>query len=111
MIIDIKTSGEMLMASLDGELDHHTSQIFKDRVQKKLETGSIKYLVIDMRRLKFMDSSGIGAILGRLNQLKKTGGKVVVFGLQPQVKKVFHAGGLDKIIPFYDKEEEAVINL
>ncbi len=80
MKIKVKTSGEMLMVSLEGELDHHTAKIFKARVQQKVETGDIKYLVIDMCRLSFMDSSGIGAILGRLNQLKKKDGKVVVLG-------------------------------
>lgn len=111
MIIDIRSSGEMILASLEGELDHHTSQAFKAKVQKILDTEVTKNLVIDMSRLNFMDSSGIGVILGRLNQLKKKGGKVVVFGMQSQVKKVFYAGGLDKVIPYYEKEEEAVNNI
>jgi len=111
MIIDIRSSGEMILASLEGELDHHTSQAFKAKVQTILDTEETKNLVIDMSRLYFMDSSGIGVILGRLNQLKKKGGKVVVFGMKSQVKKVFYAGGLDKVISYYEKEEEAVNNL
>ncbi len=111
MKIELRSSGEVLITSLWGELDHHTAKIFKDMVQEKLNKEKIKYLIVDMSHLSFMDSSGIGAILGRLNQLKNIGGKVVVFGMQPQVKKVFYAGGMDKVIPCYDKEEEAVINL
>ncbi|UNC92523.1 STAS domain-containing protein [Candidatus Contubernalis alkaliaceticus] len=111
MKIELRASGEVLITSLQGELDHHTAQIFKDMVKEELHKRKVKYLVVDMSGLTFMDSSGIGALLGRLNQLKNKGGKVVVFGMQSQVKKVFYAGGMDKVIPCYEREEEAIVNL
>lgn len=111
MNVEMETRGNNLMVRLKGELDHHAAESFRSRIQKELEKGRARNLVLNMSGLSFMDSSGIGVILGRYNFIKKTGGKIAVCNLKPQVRKVFHTAGLSSIIKEYGSEEEAAEKL
>ncbi len=111
MNVELETKGNNLIVRIKGELDHHMVQNFRSKVQNGLEKGQVRNLILNMSGLSFMDSSGIGVILGRYNYLKKTEGKMAVCNLEPQVKKVFNTAGLSGIIKEYQSEEEAMINL
>ena len=100
-----------LIARFKGELDHHTSFVFRQTVDKELEKMIIQNLILNMTNLTFMDSSGIGVILGRYKQIKARGGKVIICGLKTHNKKILEMGGLLKIIPVCSDESKAIANL
>jgi stage II sporulation protein AA (anti-sigma F factor antagonist) len=100
-----------LIVRLKGELDHHTSIIFRRAVEKELEKEIIQNLILNMENLTFMDSSGLGAILGRYKQVKAKGGKVIICGLGRHSKKILEMGGLLKIIPVSSDENKALESL
>ncbi len=108
--IDLEARGPKLIVRLKGELDHHTAEIFRSRVQEVLARGKTKTIILNLSGLNFMDSSGIGAILGRYNFLKHKEGIIAVCNLQPQVEKVFYTAGLFNIFKKYGSEEEAFDN-
>lgn len=108
--MDLVYWGGNLLVKLRGELDHPAANSFRSKIQPLLEEGKIDNLVINMEGLNFIDSSGIGVILGRYNYLQKKGGKVKVCKLEPQVKKVFDATGLFSIIKEYPSEKDALEN-
>lgn len=101
-----------LIVRFKGELDHHTSAVFRQTVDKELEKNDlIQNLILNMTNLTFMDSSGIGVILGRYKKVQARGGKVIICGLKTGNKKILEMGGLLKIIPVCSDERKAIASL
>lgn len=100
-----------LIVRLKGELDHHTANLFRRPVEKELKKDIIQNLILNLESLTFMDSSGLGVILGRYKQIKERGGKVVICGLDKHNQKILQLGGLLKIIPVCSDEDEALAKL
>lgn len=111
MKVQIIRRKKNLIVRLKGELDHHTSEIFRQAVEKELEKEIIQNLIINMENLNFMDSSGIGAILGRYKQVQAIGGKVILCGVGRHNKKILEMGGLLKLIPVSSNEQTALEKL
>ena len=106
--IKLNINKNLLIASLSGELDHHTAKIVKNSIEEKIKNHVIKNLIFDFSDLTFMDSSGIGVIMGRYKSVKTLGGKVVVFGQKPQIKRIISMSGIEKIVKLADTFEQAL---
>lgn len=98
MLIKTKKEGNQCVAECFGELDHHTSEETKKKLDRLIVGSDIKNLVLDLQGLSFMDSSGIGVILGRYKQLKQKGGSLSVKNVNRQIDKVFNISGLYTVI-------------
>lgn len=109
--IELERKQTVLLVRLNGELDHHTSEELKTKIELELEKNNIKHLVLNLEALSFMDSSGIGVILGRYKQIKQRHGEVIVCSISPQVKRLFEMSGLFKIIRLEENEENALQTL
>ena len=83
---------------LTGELDHCSAQSIRRELDALIAEPGVKTLVLDLQDMPFMDSSGIGVILGRYRTLRERGGGVAVKNMNPQVKKVFLLSGMDQVI-------------
>ena len=81
---------------ISGELDHCSAQTIRRELDDILLDPGVRQLVLDFGGVTFMDSSGIGVILGRYRALSLRGGKVAVKNMNPQVKKVFLLSGMDQ---------------
>ena len=90
--------GNKLRVKLSDELDHHNASIIKNKIDELILSGKIKNVIFDFKRTKFMDSSGIGIIMGRYKLLKAINGKVSVCNLESNVERIFMISGLYKII-------------
>ena len=108
MIIDTEIKGVCLIVRLKGELDMDSAAKFKDEVIPQLENNNLMCLLLNLSKVKFIDSTGLGAILGRYRVLEKKGGKVILVGLKPQVKRIFSLSGMLKIMPVYENENKAI---
>ena len=93
--------GDRLIVRIDGELDHFCAQSVRRDLDALLLDRSIRTLILDFSSLTFMDSSGIGVVLGRYRLLRDRGGHV------PHIARLFHMSGLDRIIRQLDKHQEA----
>ncbi|MFJ5621191.1 anti-sigma F factor antagonist [Peribacillus loiseleuriae] len=111
LIIEMETRNRVLCIRLKGELDHHTAANLKKQAESVLEQQEIKHIVLNLEELTFMDSSGLGVILGRYNQIKKNEGEMVVCAISPSVKRLFEMSGLFKIIKLDISEENALQRL
>lgn len=98
MKVSKRLRGNVLIVTAVGELDHHTAGTLKTCIQDELDKGIVRHLVLDFLGLNFMDSSGLGVLLGRYKELAKWQGNMLVFGLQPSVEKLFSMTGLNKLI-------------
>ena len=77
--VSLYVENQVLYVNLNGELDHHTSDQLRSRLNTVMSESQIKHIVFNLKHLDFMDSSGIGIILGRYNQLKAINGSVMVY--------------------------------
>ena len=104
--VSLYVENQILFVNLSGELDHHTSSQLRNRLNTVMGESEVKHIIFNLKHLEFMDSSGIGIILGRYNQIKTIDGTVMVVGMKPLVKKVFELSGLSHIIKVIDDETE-----
>ena len=98
MEINLEVIGVNLIVKLYGELDHHTSGEVRAEVDKKIESGNVKNLIFDFDGVTFMDSSGLGVIIGRYKQIKLRGGRTLIVRAKPCVDKLLELSGIKKII-------------
>ncbi|WP_343210570.1 anti-sigma F factor antagonist [Anaerolentibacter hominis] len=103
--------GKCLVIRLLEDLDHHNAVTIRQEADRLIENKNLKNLIFDFSQVDFMDSSGIGVIMGRYKQVIFTGGKTAVTGIRPQVDRIFKLSGLYKILDKYDTIEDALENL
>ncbi len=89
---------DTVTVQLEGELDHCSADRVRASLDALIADQNIKRLVIDLNRLTFMDSSGIGVIIGRYRTLVRRNGSVAVRGANPTVDRIFQMSGLYQII-------------
>ncbi|MDP2892223.1 MAG: STAS domain-containing protein [Bacillota bacterium] len=98
MLIRCERQGTALKAKPAGELDHHNADFVREELEGMLKDEGIKELVLDLSSLTFMDSSGIGVILGRCRTMQKRGGKVSVMNMSSQIDRILKMSGLYQLI-------------
>lgn len=90
--------GRGLIYRMPKELDHHVAQQLCKELDMLIETFSIQELELDFSETEFMDSSGIGVIIGRSKTMQYRGGKIKASHLSRRVAMVFQSVGLQKIV-------------
>lgn len=109
--IELEQHRRALIVRLKGELDHHTAESVKAKMEEAIMKGDISFVILNMKDLSFMDSSGLGVILGRYKQITSKGGKMVVCDIQPSVYRLFELSGMFKILTIQDNEHMALSSL
>ena len=97
-MIQHQKKSSTVVVELAGELDHREAARLKPEIDALLSDTKIKLLVFDMKTLSFMDSSGIGMIIGRYKAMQRRGGAVAVRNCNRQVDKLIEMAGLYQII-------------
>ncbi|MEN6471810.1 MAG: anti-sigma factor antagonist [Clostridiaceae bacterium] len=90
--------GEVLMVTLKGELDHHTAASLRESIDAELTDAAVRELVFDMRAVTFMDSSGIGVLLGRYRLMRERGGTLAIRGANKYVERMIKMAGLSPLV-------------
>ena len=100
--------GDRLMVRLAGELDHCCAQTVRRELDALIADPSVRALILDFTALEFMDSSGIGVVLGRYRQMRERGGQVAVIHMNRHVSRIFHMSGMDRVIVNLDEQQSAM---
>ena len=95
---DSEFTGTVLRIKLRGEIDHHSAVAVRSAIDDMIRSRRPCELVIDMSAVDFMDSSGLGLIMGRYNTMKEIGGGVTVADPNPATEKIMNLAGLERII-------------
>ena len=103
-----ENGGSVLVAALEGELDHHEAIYVRQVIDKELDKMAKPQLLFDLRDLTFMDSSGLGVILGRYKKIQARQGEIAIANVPSSVTRLFEMSGLHKIMRLYDSRTEAV---
>ncbi len=97
-MLKTKQNGRTLTVFLAGEVDHCASLTMRTEIEEQLKNRNIDRLILDFSDVTFMDSSGVGMIIGRYKTMTARGGHVTACGLHPPVDRLFHMAGLHRII-------------
>jgi len=108
--MDLKLMGDKktILIKVNSELDHHSATEIRKAVDGKIKNTNAKNVIFDFSRVDFMDSSGIGVIMGRYKMTKILGGKVVIFGARKNVLRIIELSGIDKIVDVCKTADEAI---
>ena len=98
MNCEYQIKGNTLRIYIPKELDHHISDSLREEADLLTETYFIRNIIFDFSRTEWMDSSGIGVVIGRCKHMGYSGGEVSAEHLNERIQKVFVVSGLHKII-------------
>lgn len=105
--IRVRKLREIPVIELNGEVDAYTCARLREAMISAIEDGGAS-LVVNMRAVDYIDSSGLGTLVGGLKRVAERKGKIALCCTNPQIRKVFDITGLVKVFPIYGSEEEAV---
>lgn len=108
MQLDIEYQQNTLLVRLGGDLDLAIADKLRVALDNQLTQKPVKNLILNLARVTFVDSSGLGVILGRYKRLIQTGGKVFLVGAQPQVRRVLELSGILQIMEDCSDETNAL---
>ena len=98
-----QTLPNRVTVALSGELDQCSASQIRAQLDTVLCDSRVTHLVLDMEKLTFMDSSGIGVLLGRLRILQLRGGTLSVMNMKPPIAKLFRLTGMQRVIEVLDE--------
>ncbi len=101
-----EVKGEGYVVELNGEIDVYTSPKVKDAISELIDQGHYN-LVINLEKVRYIDSTGLGVLIGGLKRVREHGGSVNLVCTNPQIKKIFDITGLVKIFGIFDDEDAA----
>lgn len=98
MAIKISSTPVRLTVSLSGEIDHHNAAMLRLEADSAIQSSLVPNVRLDFDEVTFMDSSGIGFVLGRYRIVESYGGNVEVVNLSGRIYSMMKLAGLDKLV-------------
>ena len=92
---------------LEGEVDVYTAPALRQAIMDQVEGGT-KHLLIDLTRVEYLDSTGLGILIGGVKRLKEQGGSLRLVGPSARITRIFDITGLNKIFDVYATEQDAL---
>lgn len=100
MSVRMENTDGKVTAYLEGELDHHAAKGIREKIDEYIERVRPSLLILDFKNVTFMDSSGIGLVMGRYRTMQLLNGKLIVKNASLHIKKVMRLAGLDRLADF-----------
>lgn len=97
-----------LVVALQGELDHHTCVEIRQEVDRKYQRKRAKNLLFDFEKVTFMDSSGIGMLMGRYRLVAICGGMIGLYNVPLEIERVLKMANIYKLMKAYTSKQEAL---
>ncbi len=109
MDLQVEIKGGTLLARLAGEIDLAAADTLRSSLENELDRNpGVRHIVVNLGGVKYIDSSGLGVLLGRYRRLSREGGGMFIVGAAPQVRKIFQMSGLLGIMREFSNEAEAM---
>ena len=110
MPLKLYAEQSQVTARLIGEIDHHGAGRLREEIDEMLKRVRPEVLVLDFRDVTFMDSSGIGLVMGRYRLIREWDGAVEIHNPSPSIKKVMRRAGLDRIASIHSSPPKSGTN-
>lgn len=108
MLIDSQVTRDTLVIRVSGEMDMKVSGEFRSEIDRLIDNFESKNLILDLKDVTFIDSSGLGVILGRYKKIANAGGKMAISGARPSVFRILELSGVLRIMDLYPSRKEAL---
>ena len=95
--IELSPDQETMTVYLTGEIDHHSAQKMREEIDSNAQQNLPKMLILDFGEVDFMDSSGIGLVLGRYRMMQELGGELCLQDMPAHIRKVMRVAGIDNL--------------
>lgn len=96
--LEFVESGQTMTIKLKGDLDHHSADESRVLIDEKIKNEKFNRIVIDFKHIDFIDSSGIGFVIGRYKVIRKRNGVIEIVNASKKVRKILDMSGIGKII-------------
>lgn len=106
-MVKLYNDGGRITAALYGDIDHHSAREMRQELDEVIARSQPEMLIIDMENVGFMDSSGIGLILGRLRAVHAHSGEIIIKNAKPEIAAVIRLSGLSGLLVEVEKNEKA----
>ena len=93
-----------LTARISGEIDHHTAKPLREKLDREIMLYRAPRVTLDLSGVCFMDSAGLGLILGRYAKIRELGGRLYIAGASPEVERILRLAGADKLATMIESE-------
>lgn len=110
MDVEIKQVRNTLVVRVQGELDMLIAGKMRKEIDEKLKDDKIKNLIVNLEKVTFIDSSGLGVLIGRYKKITANGGRMYIVGAKSPVDKILFFSGINKLVPMYNSEQD-IINI
>lgn len=97
-MIKLYNDGKRITAALYGDIDHHAARSMRQELDEVIAHSRPELLILDLENVGFMDSSGIGLILGRLKAVRGCGGDILIKNARPNIAAVIKISGLSAFL-------------
>lgn len=94
---------KLLIFEITEEIDHHTTEKIRRKMDNEIKRYMPKKVIFDFNQVTFMDSAGIGMLIGRYKMVRMLGGITELMNVNQTIKKIFEMSGVLKIIPITNK--------
>ena len=108
MPVTFQKRQQKLIACLSGEIDHHSALPIRREIDRKIRQDKPPVLHLDFSGVTFMDSSGVGLVMGRYREMQPYGGVLELGGMSPTVKRIMRLSGIEKIATVVERKESKV---
>jgi anti-sigma B factor antagonist len=107
MEIRVSEQGKVQILACEGRMDAQVSGLLKERIKELLDKGATE-LVLDLKGLEFLDSSGLGALVSCLRRIREKKGEIRLAGLRPEVRSIFDITRVSRLFPIFETVEDAL---
>ena len=103
VFVTIELTGEdrLLTVRMEGEIDHNSVEMIRNSVEKEIRRTGALNIAFDFSGVSFMDSSGVGLIMGRFKTVSSLGGKIIIYGMNNYIERIMRMSGIEKIAEIY----------
>ena len=103
MNIDYIQKDKQLVIEITEDIDHHVAERIRRKIDEQITRYMPRKTIFDFSRVTFMDSAGIGMIIGRYKMMKLIGGSLEIVNVGNQTKRILEMSGIGKIIPMSER--------
>lgn len=108
MELHFRKKNKTIIIFISGEIDHHTAKELRQKTETICSEMPVRNIIFDFKQVTFMDSSGIGMLIGRYKELQVFGGRIAIAEANPKIREIILLSGLKQILPLFHTLEEAI---
>lgn len=107
MSLVLNSKKNTLIVHIAGDFDLVSANEFREKIDQSIAETMSQNLILDLEKTTFIDSSGLGVIMGRYRRIKANHGQMIIYGAKPGIRKIFEVSGILSLMPVLNTEQAA----